>query len=285
MDGRRSLMMARRSSAQIANVGDIAYKAANGIIKVVNPDEWDSSLGTPVGVVVIPSGFAPDNGKARIVSLYWASESSTSSTSASYMKWGPKGTDTSLTNYNRVPTTNNAGSTTTGSKSAGYLPSDKFTGSTSYVDSTAKYYGSTPYIPSPYLGDKPNPTYYVEISGYNNALADFNGKSNTDTLVALGSSYTAANAARNYKAAGAEEVEWYLPSMGELGYVMPRIGKIRTTLTLASVNASTLTDDSYWSSTENTLLNVYMINTSNGNVFIYSKDGNIYVRPFAMLDF
>ena len=114
------------------------------------------------------------------------------------MTWSTGFTDTSLTNHKRVPTTDNAGSTTTGSNSYGFLPSDKFTGAASYVDSTAKYSGAatSSLIPSPYLGDKPNPAYYAPID-YNNALADFNGKGNTDVLVALGADYVAAKAASN----------------------------------------------------------------------------------------
>ena len=261
-------------------VGDIIYKANNRLNKV-HPDNWVESLGIPVGVVVIPSGFAPD-GKARMLSLNWASSSSTSSTSVSSMKWSTSPTNTSLTKHNRVPTTDNAGSTTTGSNGNGYLPSDKFTGATSYVDSTAKYNSTSNMIPSPYLGDKPNPAYYAEISGYNNALADFDGKGNTDVLVALGSDYIAANAARTYKAAGAEEIEWYLPSMGELGYMMVRFNKIQDAL--AKVNAPRLDGYSYyWSSSEYSSNNVRRVYTYNGYVNYSNKGNSYYVRPFALL--
>lgn len=241
--------------------GDIAYWDGSKV-KTVSQEKWNSSLGIPVGVVVIPAGFAPD-GKARMLSLNWANSSSTSSTSASLMKWSTSNVDTNLTNHNRVPTTDNAGPNTAGSSTRGYLASDKFTGVTSYVDSTAKYYGSTPYAPSPYLGDKPNPAYYAPISGYNNVLADFNGKSNTDVLVGLGADYVAANAAINYKAAGAEEIEWYLPAAGELGYMLPRLNKIQAALT--KVNAPQLVDGlGYWSSSEYTSAGIYAVYLDNG---------------------
>lgn len=215
----------------VANVGDIAYKAADGKIKTIAPDLWDSSLGTAVGVVVIPSGFAPDNGLARIINLNWT-------TGVTYWPWSKAlEEDTGLINYTRVPITDNTDSTTTDFDTFGYMPSDKFNDVTSYVDPTAKYYGRSvaPYIPSPYLGVEPNPAYYAPVSGYNNALADFDGKGNTDVLVGLGTSYTTAIAARNYKAAGAEEIEWYLPAAGELGYLIPRFNKIQAALT--KVNA------------------------------------------------
>jgi hypothetical protein len=283
MDGRRSMMMARRSSSQVAFVGDIAYKASNGKIMVVAPDAWDASLGTAVGVVVIPSGFAPDNGKARIISLYWGTRSSTSSTTASVMKWSTGSIDTSLVNHTMVPITNSINSNIT-SNTSGYLPSDRFAGAVSDTDPEAKYSGSSSYIPSPYLGDKPNPAYYAPISGYNNALSDFDGKGNTDVLVALGTGYYAANAARNYKAAGAEEIEWYLPAMGELGYMLPRFNVIETAL--ASVSTSKLDSSiTFWSSTEFSSVYAYMARSDNGQIYYNSRANNASVRPFAMLDF
>ena len=261
--------------------GAIVYKSGSDLL-TIDYTLWDASMGTPVGILVIPEGFAPD-GKARMLSLNWASSSSTSSTSASSMKWGPTGTDTSLTNHKRVPTTDNAGSTTTGSISSGYLPSDKFTGAISYVDSTVRYYSSsyTPYIPSPYLGNKPNPAYYAPISGYSNAFADFDGKGNTDVLVALGADYVAANAARNYKATGAEEIEWYLPSMGELGYMMARFNKIETALT--KVNAPQVGRSAYWSSTESASSYAYYVEMNSGGAETNGKNCSYYARPFALL--
>ena len=277
--------------------GAIVYKSGSDLL-TVDYTLWDASMGTPVGVLVIPEGFAPD-GKARMLSLNWASSSSTSSTSASYMKWSNGQVDTSLTNHTKVPTTDNASSTTTGSDVDGYLPSDIFTGSTSYVDPLARYRGTsyTPYIPSPYLGDKPNPAYYAAISGHNNALADFDGKGNTDVIVALGPKYTAANRARNYKAVGAEEIEWYLPAAGELGYIMPRLNKIQAAL--AKVNANELKVDAYssyypayWGSTEITYsfavgqINAIQLQLSDGRIFGAYKDesyGGYLTRPFALL--
>ena len=133
------------------------------------------------------------------------------------------------------------------------------------------------------MGDKPNPAYYASVSGYNNVLADFDGKGNTDVLVGLGADYVAANAARNYKAAGAEEIEWYLPAEGELGYIMPRFNKIQAALT--KVNASQLGSiNIYWSSSENSSTDAYYVSTTDGSVhYYYGKDKSYYVRPFALL--
>ena len=47
--------------------GDIAYWS-EGKVDTVSYEEWNESLGTPIGVVVVPKGFAPD-GKTRICGL------------------------------------------------------------------------------------------------------------------------------------------------------------------------------------------------------------------------
>jgi hypothetical protein len=267
---------------QIANVGDIAYKAADGSIKVVNPDEWSTSLGTPVGVVVIPSGFAPDNGLARIVSLKWGSSSVTGSDKVYTSRWSDRTVDTPLKNYSAVTITNNTGGALP-SNTYGYLPSDRFAGTVSYTDPEAKYSGSSYYIPSPYLGSKPNPAYYDSPSS--NMLSDFNGKDNTNHLKgSVGGVYQAAKNAWGYKSAGAEEIVWYLPAMGELGYLMVRYNKINAALT--KLGASQLAPDTYyWSSTE--FMGGYacaMVPTG-GSVGSDLVTNNRAVRPFAMLDF
>ena len=261
---------------------DIAYWDGSKV-KTVSQDKWNSGLGTAIGVVVIPSGFAPD-GKARIVSLKYAVDiNGTSSTNASYLSWGPTGTDTSLTNYTKVPTTDNAGSTSTGSYSSGYLPSDNFTGATSFVDSKAKYSRISELIPSPYITrdgkNEFNPEYSKAISG-NNALSDFSGSANTQTLVGLGADYIAANACWNYKD-GSSNLQWYLPAAGELGFLVPRFNAINSTLT--TVGGSSVASDYFWSSSEYSSDYAYYVSTGNGYVGSGNKRYNVYVRPFAVL--
>lgn len=264
----------------VANVGDVAYWDGSKV-KTVPLSDWNTSLGTPVGVVVIPTGFVPD-GKARIVSLLYVDKSGNTSTSYKNMEWSNVSVDTELTNFTRVPTTDNAGSTSNGSSIYGYLPSDNFTRTTSFVDPKAKYYGTSYLIPSPYLGDVPNPEYNKEISGYDNALSDFNGLSNTNTLVGLGADYVAANAAYKYKD-GASNLQWYLPAMGELGYLMPRFNEINSVIT--ALGGVAVASNSFWSSSECTRASAYYLNTGDGIVYEDFKDFDInYIRPFAILD-
>ena len=261
--------------------GDVAYYT-NGQIKTISKDKWNSSLGTPIGVVVIPSNFLPD-GKARIVSLKAVDENGNASTSHSYIYWEQSGdyVDTTLTNYTKVPITNNTGSVSSSSNSSGYLPSDKFTGDTSFVDSGAKY-GTTGSnkIPSPYNGSEFNTDYSKDISGYNNALSDFNGLSNTQVLVGLGSDYVAANAAWNYSD-GASNIQWYLPSAGELGFLVARFKAINSTISMLSGVA--LPSSNFWSSTEYSSNNAYLVSTNIGYVDYFSKGSYCCVRPFASL--
>ena len=249
-------------------------------VKTTPLSNYNTSLGTAVGVVVVPERFAPD-GKARIVSLYGADSNGNRVSSDVGMIWGPNDTNTSLINYTKIPTTDNNGSTSTGSHINGYLSSDNFTGATSYVDSKAKYYGKTPYIPSPYLGDEPNPEYYKTIDG-NNALSDFNGLSNTQTLVGLGTDYVAANAAWEYKD-GSNNLQWYLPAMGELGYIMPRFNEINSVInSLGGFAVASV--DTFWSSSECSRYYVYCMATVFGSVIGQgAKHGDSYVRPFALL--
>ena len=262
----------------LANVSDIAYWDGSSV-KVCTIEAWSSTLGTPIGVVVVPEGFAPD-GKVRIVSLNPVDSSGNPSDSDVKMTWGPK-VDTSLTDYDMVPTTDNAGSTSTGSYSSGSLPSDNFTGTQSFVDPEAKYSKTFDFTQSPYLGDVPNPEYYKTISGYNNAFSDFNGLSNTQTLVGLGTDYEAANAAWKYTD-GASNLQWYLPGMGELGYILPRFNLINTSLTaIGGVAVNDIGD--FWSSTESFSNSAYKLNTYHGQVRYITKTNNFYVRPFATI--
>ena len=253
--------------------GDIVYYV-DGSLKTIGYTEWDNSLGTPVGVITIPEGFAPD-GKARMVALSGQKQ----------IAWGTNN-DTELTNYTKIPTTDNTDSTSAGSSTTGYLPSDRLSGDTSYVDPDTKYnVGSPVLIPSPYLTINnmfiPNPEYYKEIDG-NNALSDFNGLANTEVLVGLGTDYTAANACWNYND-GVSDIQWYLPAIGELGYMIARTDAINEGLN--KLAAKTLGGIYlYHSSTEYSSDNTYRAYTGLGTITDVSKTSVGYARPWAVVE-
>lgn len=200
--------------------GDIAYWSGSKV-ETVSPSNWNTSLGTPVGVVVIPRGVLPD-GKARIIGFQYC-----------YRLWNTSITDTSLTNYAKVPITDNVGFTSNSSNTFGTLPSDYFDGTQSYVDPLAKYRVNDNFIPSPYLGNKLNPEYCKELNE-GNMLSDFNGFTNTQTLVGLGNSYEIANECWNYKD-GVSKLQWYLPAIGELGFLAVRVIAIQNSFKLLGI--------------------------------------------------
>ena len=182
----------------VANVGDVAYWDGYKV-KTVPLSDWNTSLGTPVGVVVIPTGFVPD-GKARIVSLKAVDSSGNASTSHQDMVWGPWNTNTSLTDYDNLPILDSNQELSSSGGNYGYLPLDNASfDSQSKADASAYYFYSNHgnFIPSPYSNGELNRDYCVELSD-NNRLSDFNGLSNTEVLVELGSNYVAANAACIY---------------------------------------------------------------------------------------
>lgn len=216
-----------------------------------------------------------------MVSLKFATSAGISSDSAIYLEWGPESMDTTLTNYNRVPTTNNIGITTTGSNTYGYLPSDNFSGMGSVIDPGVKYRQTSNLIPSPYFNGAVNPDYYGAIEGYNNALGDFNGSGNTATLLGLGSDYVAANAANNYSD-GVSGAKWYLPAIGELSHLMPRFKEINNAIAAAG-GVALPSEDILMSSTEYNSGSAYYLDTYNGYVYYNNKTLTYCVRPFAII--
>ena len=218
------------------------------------------------------------------MSLKAVDKNGNATTSHTYMYWEHSGNyvDTTLTNYTMVPITDNISSTSSSSNSTGYLPSDNLTTEQSIVDPLAYYYWNddNKQIPSPYANGLLNPDYCMEISG-NNALSDFNGLSNTQVLIGLGSDYTTANAAYNYND-GISNTQWYLPSMGELGFLVARFKTINNTI--SQLGGIAVLSSYFWSSTEYSRGSAYIVNTYSGEVYTDGKDYGNHVRPFALLD-
>ena len=69
-----------------ALAGDVAYWDGSQV-KTTPLSKWNTSLGTAIGVVVVPEGFAPD-GKVRIIGLKSVDENGTQSDSHVEMAWG-----------------------------------------------------------------------------------------------------------------------------------------------------------------------------------------------------
>lgn len=242
------------------------------------------------GVIVAPAGHFPD-GKARMVPL--SGVTSTAGTAGNYssFRWGPN-SDTSLVCYDKVPTWDNNG--TYSAASTCYVPSNNggsFSGTTYANDSTVKYYGSATSTLglSPYLSDGSLDQHFR--SGFTgtslNAFSDINGYENTDTLYNLGYFYSAATACHNFTNGDNGGLftapgTWYLPALGELAYIMPRLLQIN--LALTAVGGLTLSTSMYWWSSTEGYYSTYawLLGTSNGKPNSTQKNnGSSSVLPFA----
>ena len=90
-----------------------------------------------------------------------------------------------------------------------------------------------------------------------------------------------------YKTEGTEQGDWYLPAMGELGYIMPKWNEIQGAIsninTVYGSNVVAVSLDGsyfYWSSSEYSSNPARSLDTSNGNVNSNNKDLFLYVRAF-----
>ena len=238
----------------------------------------------------------------------------TGSTSRQGMYWGQYGVDISnMKNYSQLCYVGSKGTvnkTVQGVTDNAYLPSDSFTYVQNPYDTDTWYNhnNSTKYIPSPYNEDDTrNPAYYQTSSPSStaNAFSDFDGVGNTTKLINLATAQTdwktassithyseygyspAACCCWRYHTEGTKQGDWYLPAMGELGYMMVKLSKINQAIsTLTTAYGSTVgfrvdSLKSYWSSSENSSYSARYVRTDGGYVYYMSKDnGYLYVRAF-----
>ena len=298
------------------------YDKTEDKVIIVNGQQWKdttypASRYTPIGVVVVPGSHnVYGDGSCGVMSLkpMNCSTPATGGTSEQSMYWGVYGTDiSSLPNLNQAPivgsgsNVGNASSTVTGQDGYPYLPSDKFSAVRCPHDTDAYYYSSSSsydQAPSPYLTDgSRNPAYYqtTSPSSSNNCLADFDGRGNTNKIIiqrgskdysswrpgtSSESDYPAASCCDMFYTDGTQQGDWYLPAMGELGYIMPPFNRINEAITKmrnaygSSVGGEVSTGYWYWSSSEYTSSNARYLYTTSGNVNSSIKYDNFYVRAF-----
>ena len=297
---------------------------------------------TAIGVVVVPFTHTPDD-TVRIMSLKNMStetpntgsvqlgptQSSTTVNERS-MYWGGYGSDIQgLTNYDRIP---NLDPTSQESGSIGLtdwarIPSDYLTGGTaSILDPGTRYYSGTEsgrfgISPYTYYDWKSYKAFSIYGTDTSNCMNDFNGKSNTDIILAVDNAYDdswqtastindigtnagihpAAQCCWRYNTSGTTQGQWYLPACGELLYINPRYAEINAALTKLQAaddtNAIRLWnygDSSYsvfgswlWSSTEYSSSNARYVSVHSGPVSSDSKSNSRTtnrVRAFAALN-
>ena len=333
-----SVITSAIKTTAMAKVGDIIYHDGKKL-KFTSKDEWNSSLGTPVAVVVIPASHMPD-GKCRGMSLcnmsYKTPQTGTlgigndnAETNGTNLRWGVYGTDvSSLTNHTTIKA---IGETT----DYGYFPSDLYKGMTKITIVDGGTYGITTkdstddieaawwrvihnggigcveedhLVISPYASDgSQNHAYLTE----GQALADMDGKANTKALVTKSAikdtysggafenievNYPAAFACSQFRTLGTKQGDWYLPAIGELGYLCARVKRINESLAAIGTSAvqfCDLTKDGsslgHWCRSSSECDKLYAWSIGHYSyVYHSSKDDNYEsyrVRAFAAFDF
>ena len=249
-----------------------------------------------VGVCVIPDGLLPDR-KARFMSVKAITEDSEES-----IVWSNDYSRTVLPKqYTEVPCVGLNEDEEPGvitnqvehSSDSGYMSSDSengnFTALTNPYDSVTKfacdYYDH--HIPSPFMNNGVFNENYSTLfttggTPINNALSDFDGFRNTQNLI-KDNDVIAAKCCANFNP-GYRKGEWYLPAVGELGFIMPRFKVINSKLSeLGSSGVQLAGYSDYWSSTESDGFNAWSVHTSDGNLWASTKGVGNYVRAFLAL--
>ena len=259
--------------------------------------DYDSSK-TVIGLEVIPSSHTPDH-VARYMALTQVSNTDGSSGDTD-LQWSNNTGTTLLTQqYTEVPTITSGSVETVNygtfkdMKDYGYLPSTSENGNFSGLTNTRgeRYYTTadkTMLIPSLY-GEAGDRNHICDTSSTTNALTDFSGYENTQTLIAAatgGTTNPAALAAWNYASKNgldAYDVQSYLPAAGELAYIIPNFQRIQDVLTSLGSKAATLPANYFWSSSERSASNGWGVGTDYGSVSYSRKAFSFYVRPFLRL--
>ena len=273
-------------------VGSIAYVDSSSNLKYCSPDDWESSLGTPVGVVAIPANFLPDSPEMRLIAIYGIDSAGTrNETGQTKSRWCSAATYDipELDNYYSYGPCLDVDSNAITGHNGYYLCSDNFKAKPNPYDTGYgwRYTTETSIAPSPYKEDGSFNEQFIDntffpVDGRLNPFSDFKGKENTDILVRLGTAYTAANACRKYKAYNNDTLEWYLPSIGELAVYFHDFKKINAAIAKAE-GFQMVTESYYWSSSEYWTYEALHLKTYTGYLYYGNKSAYCYVRPFAQI--
>ena len=290
----------------LAEVGDIVL---DGKIMCVSPSNYSKVEGfkNPIGIVGIKKGFLPD-GMGRIVSLDFMSVNTptTGSKTLEEMYWGAVGDIPELDYLMYTPSIDNNGTLTTtiqSFKKGGYVPSTAFNTKPSLTPGYGYYYNNQPqyYIPCPFLEDgtlDPNfiATSYTipgtsTVSTFSNVLKDFDGKGNTQKIMDQCTAQTLVDSTEvgNYPAAHActlynvGNLNWYLPTAGELTLAMSNQTIIKTSAAL--LGYENVYPNLYWSSNIYDSQHQWTVNFRYG--FVYgAQEARVYREPaLAMTTF
>ena len=257
-----------------------------------------------VGVCVIPDGLLPDR-KARFMSvLAITTESTAGSTSENYFSWSNNRKTVLSKQYTELPCVglnedDGTGVITNQVKHSYYksfMPSDSensyftdLTALTNPYDSVTKFAfnDNAHHIPSPFMNNGAFNENYSTLfttggTTIDNALSDFDGFRNTQILINDTDVVAAKHCAIFNPGYG--QGKWYLPAVGELGFIISRFEVINSKLSeLGSSGVQLANGSGYWSSTEYDASKAWHVDTSSGSVRANNKDDINYVRAFLAL--
>lgn len=239
------------SDKQLCVAGDICFysKVKNTIIVVsktdFQPELYPANEYTPIGVVVVPSSHnIYGANKCSIISLNWINSNSETGGAAQSHYW--LGNTSSIGKTQGVPLLLDMNSNTGGYnyyigvgdfpyQGGGKIPTNNT------MDIKCGYGSHTTngwYVPSPYLNDdSKNPSYFMNSfnsnnTTYINGLTDFSGSN----ILLLQKSYTPFDLCNKYYTDGTIKGGWYIPTIGELGYLMARIDDIENSINIIKSN-------------------------------------------------
>ena len=283
-------IMADKVDAEAGDV--IAYNIGDNSMVFIKPEAYTPSMAlkyTPVAVVVIPMSHTADE-KVVGVSLKVMS-TSTPTTGAllpSGIAWGQSSPTTNSHDYVVCINLedNNNPSATIANTAKTYLPSDKFYSDGHAFDNIVDIYSkwhpdAATYTPSPYLSDGSQSPRYVTTE-LDNAFCEM-GRSLLVGREEIAGSVCSQFNVPLYMGVG----QWYLPPLGELGYLAVRAERIafalqqirnanRSLAALLEMNAP------YWSSTLNTdASEAWCVTLNNGFIARSSLSNEHNVRAFA----
>jgi hypothetical protein len=303
----------------------ISYSSTNSFEKIETETYITKTSGyTPIGLVVIPSShnvynksglpgiiglqYATLSGPNQYEKIMWGKEDGLKNPLYNFKYLNSIDISTGKINDKTITSINILG----GDTGYGYLPSDNISGISS-LDNFSNYMNnitdSNYYLPSPYLKDLSR-NYVYSTDGYiENALSDFNGYQNTkqilgnysdgsdniisdysENLTNNENNYPAFAACRKYgyNISGTAPDQWYLPGLGELGYVFVKQNEINSYLNKINstfgTTVQTLYIDSDWYITSTNYFDkIYAIVFKTGKILKTSKVYDEIVRPFLYL--